>query len=134
MIATNSLSSLMKLCFWAAILTVFTVCLIPIDAQGPINHFDKFVHFFSFSILTVLCFWAYPATSKRKNTRLHIQAIAICAFGMFIEIAQSFTPYRFFSWLDFLADSAGVLVIWLIYLRFVIPNGREKTDEHPSNI
>lgn len=120
--------------FWSALLVVLAACLAPIDAQGPINHFDKIVHFGSFALLTGLCFLAYPAISTNALLTCHVQAACLCSFGLLIEIAQSFTAYRFFSWWDFVADSAGVFVVWLIYLRFVIPNGREKTNEHPSNI
>ena len=116
--------------FWLSIFTVFIVCLIPIHGQGPINHFDKLVHMASFAIVTLLCFYAYPS---KYHLRRAIQAIALIGFGLLIEIAQSFTGYRFFSWLDLLADGLGVISIWLIYLGYYSRTTSEDINDITRN-
>ena len=71
------------------------------NVHGLIN--DKVAHILGFFILSFVTHCAFPQSSMTKKM------ILLIGYGMAIEIAQSFTGYRYFSWLDWLADIAGVL-------------------------
>ncbi|MCG8669921.1 MAG: VanZ family protein [Pseudomonadales bacterium] len=71
------------------------------NVHGILN--DKLAHILGFFVLAFVTHCAFPKSSIAKKL------IFLICYGMAIEIAQSFTGYRHFSWLDWLADIAGVL-------------------------
>ncbi|GAA3932197.1 VanZ family protein [Litoribacillus peritrichatus] len=111
----NSLPLLFKFTFITALVFTAVVCLIPINHQGPVNHFDKIVHTATYLVLGLLAWLAYPATIQADS---HVQKHTLHAFkyhfillfiyGALIEIAQGMTEYRSFSWLDMLANTSGI--------------------------
>ena len=65
---------------------------------------DKANHFIAFFVLYILLSFAF------KNLGTLIKSIILVAFGLQIEIVQSFIDGRFFSLLDVVADSIGILI------------------------
>ena len=65
---------------------------------------DKANHFSAFFVLYILLSYAY----KRLNQITKIGLLL--AFGLQIEIVQSFIEGRYFSLLDVFADSVGILI------------------------
>ena len=77
-------------------------CLMPQPPQPQIEHFDKFEHFASFALLSG---WFANLLAPRYVRVI----IVMILFGAFIEVAQSFTPYRSADMRDLTADAFGVL-------------------------
>jgi len=71
---------------------------------------DKANHFSAFFVLYILLSYAYIKLSTIQKSLL------LLAFGMQIEIVQSFIDGRFFSLLDVVADSVGILIGVVIYV------------------
>jgi VanZ family protein len=65
---------------------------------------DKANHFTAFFVLYFLLSFAY------KNFTIVLKSFLLLAFGLQIEIVQSFIDGRFFSLLDVFADSIGILI------------------------
>ena len=82
---------------------------------------DKFNHFFAFSVLYLLLSFGYERLSFLQK------AVLLLLFGMQIEIVQSFLPARFFSLLDVVADSIGIVIGALVYLFTIRYLPRPKT-------
>jgi VanZ family protein len=83
---------------------------------------DKVLHFIEFSILSFLLFLAF-STSGNAFIKKHIfilSSIVGIVYAISDEIHQSFVPGRSCEFLDFVADSLGIvlvqIVLWL-YLR-----------------
>jgi VanZ family protein len=70
---------------------------------------DKLYHASGYAVLMGWWLQLFP----QPRTRLVLAAIFIL-FGVAIEVAQSFEPLRHFDVLDMLANSAGVLLAWLL--------------------
>ncbi|MEA1982108.1 MAG: VanZ family protein [Campylobacterota bacterium] len=68
------------------------------------SFWDKGNHFIAFFVLYILLSLAY------KNLSILIKVIILMAFGLQIEIVQSFIDGRFFSLLDVVADGVGILM------------------------
>lgn len=86
--------------------------LMPTAGVG-VTHADKALHaaaLFCFALLLDLAslrrFWQWKVP-------------VLLAYGALIEVAQSFTPWRFFSGADFVADAAGILLYWLVWKHFL---------------
>lgn len=81
--------------------------------------FDKIVHFCMYFGLSITLWWEY-ACSHRKTEHPSWQPwLCACllpvAIGGAVEIMQSaFTDYRSGDWLDFAANTSGVVVASLI--------------------
>ena len=65
---------------------------------------DKFNHFFAFSVLYLLLSLGFARLSFWQKAAL------LLLFGMQIEIVQSFLPARCFSMLDVVADTIGIIM------------------------
>lgn len=71
----------------------------------------------------VLCFLALIGFYHQKNELsgkvvLYI-IVSVIAFGLFIEFLQgNFIYRRFFSWEDFVANSAGAIVGWVAFIGY----------------
>ena len=68
------------------------------------NVWDKLNHFSAFFVLYILLHFAY------KNLSIVTKAGILVAYGLQIEIVQSFIDGRYFSLLDVFADSIGILL------------------------
>ncbi|MDC0172401.1 VanZ family protein [Gammaproteobacteria bacterium] len=102
------LNKLQAFIFWAAILMVLLLSLMPLSVpQLSVFHWqDKVLHFVSYG---VLCFLAIKVYGDRLA--LWKIAIALAFFGLGIEIAQSFTEYRLGEVNDLLANILGILAV-----------------------
>lgn len=89
--------------FWACVLGVLALSLLPLSPQLPTTGWDKTNHLLAFSVLTILGNQAY-----RGRTAMVL--LGLLAYGGLIEILQSFTPDRMAEWADLLADSLGLAV------------------------
>ena len=97
------------------VLTVFPTDHIPEDPGWDISA-DKLVHFALFCILTLLLFYGRSLSTKSIIKPQIASLLAFSAlFGLLMEVVQLYIPYRSFSWLDFIADSLGVVVGYLIF-------------------
>lgn len=76
------------------------------------NLWDKANHFVAFMTLYILLSLAY------KFLKTIYKIVLLLLYGIQIEIVQSFIPGRFFSLLDVVADSIGIVIgigLWWIY-------------------
>lgn len=89
--------------FWACLLAVLALSLLPLSPQLPTTGWDKTNHLLAFCVLTVLGTQAYRG-------RTGMVLLGLLAYGGMIEILQSFTPDRMAEWADLLADSLGLTV------------------------
>ena len=71
---------------------------------------DKSNHFSAFFVLYILLSYAFLKLSILKK------AMLLVAFGLQIEIVQSFIDGRFFSMLDVVADSIGIIIGIVVHL------------------
>ena len=84
---------------------------------------DKFVHVVLFGGLTLLFCLPYSKTGfsflKKRNIFIRI-SLSMILWGLMIEVIQKFfVPGRDFEWLDWLADSVGVLVAFWICIKVI---------------
>ncbi|CAI09514.1 VanZ family protein [Aromatoleum aromaticum] len=89
--------------FAAACLAVAVLSLLPGTALPPVafNVWDKAQHAGAFAALAVLGLWAFP--------RWPVAVVgALLVYGVFIELAQDATGWRYGDWHDWLADAVGV--------------------------
>ncbi len=101
-----------KILFFITAIFVLYKALTPDDG----NHFfdfekaDKFLHASAFFVLSFLLNRASSSIAKRIRNM-----VSLLAFGILIEILQSFTGYREVSVGDVLADLIGILFFQLTY-------------------
>jgi len=98
--------------FWLNSLLLLYLTLMPsLNTDISYPHIDKLFHFIGFGTFAFFCGLAFP---KLNAIRVIIIASLL---GIVVEIVQSFLPHRGFSYLDMLADLAGILAavtfLWL---------------------
>lgn len=77
----------------------------------PFPNFDKVLHFGAFALLAIL---SIIATGGRF---VFLSAVVFPSIiGIAVEIIQSKLPYRKASWGDFVADIAGGIAIFIIFM------------------
>ena len=108
-----SLQARFKLFFWAAILAVAILSLLPIPIIVPhelVSWQDKVHHSVAYGLLFLLaiCAYGYRFTLWRIG-------VVLALFGLLMEIAQSMTAYRYGDPLDFLANISGILLVGIAY-------------------
>ena len=96
-------------------MTVFYVLYMALTPSngGSFLHFknaDKVLHASAFFVLSFLLNRASSSIEKRIRNM-----ISLLAFGILIEVLQSFTGYREVSFADVLADLVGILIFQLTY-------------------
>ena len=87
--------------------SVLVLALLPAPPRLFTTGWDKSNHLLAFSVMAWLGLRAFPR-------RVLWVLAGLLAYGVLIEILQSFTPTRSAEWLDLLADALGILVGWLI--------------------
>jgi len=100
-----------KAIFFIAVIVILYKALTP--AGEPFFQFhqaDKVLHALAFFVLSFLL----NRSSSSIENRIR-NMIALLAFGILIEILQSFTGYRTVSIGDVLADLIGILLFQLSY-------------------
>lgn len=81
----------------------------------PIEHFDKVMHFTFYGLFTII---AAGCTAKKRS--FIILAIFIACYGALMEFFQSFVPSRFMSFADIVANTSGVIIVALLFLKLRI--------------
>jgi VanZ family protein len=89
--------------FWALVVVVGVLALLPARYPMPSTGWDKANHALAFAVLGVLGNACWP------HRRAHV-ILALAAYGGAIEIAQTFTETRLGEWFDWFADLAGLLL------------------------
>jgi hypothetical protein len=103
--------------FWliigGAILTgIMALALWPMpDPELAPPQSDKVVHLVAFAFLFT---WFAGLLSRQARFKI---VLALMAYGVAMEILQSFTPTRFMSAGDLVADALGLGLGWLISIR-----------------
>ena len=89
---------------------VYLLAITPSSGSpSPIPYLDKILHFLVFLLLTFILDFC-----TRRPLKEHYYLIfLLIGFGVFIEVSQYFTATRSAEFLDWLADSLGVLVYLL---------------------
>jgi VanZ family protein len=102
-------SPLFKLAFWLLCILIATLSLLPVDQLPPqtLNIWDKAQHAVGFMMLSLAGLFAYPR-------RLLALSVGLLVFGAAIEVAQSFTTWRYGDAWDWVADAVGVGSIMLM--------------------
>ena len=92
--------------FWLAASFTFVMATLPRPPVIPGQPIDKVQHIIAFSVLAALAFTAWP-----WKCWLPI-VVGLSAFGALIEIVQLIPAlHRDGDWIDWLADTAAVLVV-----------------------
>lgn len=102
----------LKSAFIAAVLVVFALTMMPPpEMTQVVSSQDKFEHAIAFLVLMLLGAGGWPARVGRI-------AVGLSAYGLFIEICQhTLTTNRFGDPWDWVADSVGVAIGWLLVRR-----------------
>jgi len=90
------------------VLLVAAICVLafmPVPPQTLSSGWDKLNHAFAFATLAVTAGHGFPG--RRRIAGI---AVALVAFGGFIEVVQAFVPGRSSEWADLLADGVGIAV------------------------
>ena len=102
--------SLWLLVGWLGVVAAFVFSLSSAAAHAPLfEHSDKVKHLASYA--TLMFWWAQLYIASRQRLVL---AMALTFLGIGIELLQGFTPDRQSDVLDALANTAGILLGWLI--------------------
>lgn len=90
-------------------LTVITyLSTTEIDHSAIQSMNDKFNHVVAFYIVSFFVDFSFPKTKFNW-----LKATSIFAYGMAIEVIQSYLPFRMFSVLDLFANALGIVVFLL---------------------
>lgn len=100
---------LFKTAFYIVFLAIEYLALTTQHIKIVESFWDKQNHFIAFCTLYVLLSMAYPHFSTR------LKVILLLLIGFQIEITQYFIPNRYFSLMDIVADSIGILIGMGIY-------------------
>lgn len=97
--------------FWACALAILVLALIPVTEKTPSTGWDVNDHALAFTLLTALGLRAYPR-------QLVNVVLGLIAFGLFIEVLQSFTPHRVGEWRDVFTNCFGIALGCMLDLVF----------------
>ena len=82
--------------------------LLPLSSRIPVTLNDKLLHAVAF-----LSFMVWFGGIFKARSRPYV-VVALAAYGMLIELLQSFTPTRQAEFLDLIADVLGILLGWAV--------------------
>lgn len=112
-----------KIQFYLAIVFLMAMALYPAHDLLPETFLisDKLNHFAAFFVLSWLIQKAYGGKG------LLWKVVYLLGYGIFIEAAQYFVPYRETSLFDFLADCAGIIAYFgmTAFARWIIGIARK---------
>ena len=112
------------------ILVIWVICLMPIP-ETPLSHltlFDKWMHITMYAVLCVVV-WAEYLRRHRELNKMRL-FLAPLLMGGLIELAQATCTggNRSGDWLDFAANSIGVVLGNLIGMLLVRYFAKDKKD------
>ncbi|MBZ0105213.1 MAG: VanZ family protein [Sulfuricella denitrificans] len=95
---------------WLLIILIGYLSLVP-SPPTPMRfpHADKLEHLIAYTVLMGWFCLIYPA----RRQKIFLACVCI-AYGGIIELLQGWGGYRSAEWADFLADSLGVALGWLL--------------------
>ena len=105
-------TSVLKTAFFSTFVVIEYLALTPQHIEVIEGFWDKQNHFMAFFVLTILLSFAYSQLTTLKKFGL------LLLMGFQIETMQYFIPGRFFSLLDVVADSVGI-VMGVVVLRML---------------
>lgn len=91
---------------------------------------DKMIHAGMFGILSFLFMMPLRKSDQEMEVRrkwYFIIAFATICWGLGTECIQIALPPRTFDWLDWAADSAGVLIMWMISKKYLMSTAQKQT-------
>ena len=107
----------------ALIVAIWVMCLTPWIPETPLNDvslIDKWTHLVMYGTLTAVIWWEYLRQHPQPESRrlLLLAFLAPVAMGGMVELAQAYCTagHRSGDWLDFLANSLGVVLGTLLGL------------------
>lgn len=99
------------------IVAIWVMCLTPWIPETPLNDvslIDKWTHLVMYGTLTAVIWWEYLRQHPQPESRrlLLLAFLAPVAMGGMVELAQAYCTagHRSGDWLDFLANSLGVVL------------------------
>jgi VanZ family protein len=100
-----------KILFWLCIAATIMASLMPGVGKPLFQMQDKVFHAAIYALLFFFCEHAYS-----NRFPLWLLALVLACFGLSMEFAQSMTSYRQADGWDMLANSTGILLVWLLIL------------------
>lgn len=101
---------------WLSIgwLMVLLICFLSLISNPPgidieLKYIDKLGHFFSYFILMTWFSQLYQTSRSRL-----FYVLFFIFMGIILEVLQGLGGIRYFEYSDMLANSAGVIVAWVI--------------------
>lgn len=110
-----TLTNRYRLMFYITLVAVTLLALVPQEQAVVTTGWDKSNHLLAFFVLLLLLDRSYLNLSLWR-----VKLPLLLFYGVWIELMQWFMPSRFFSGLDVLADSVGLL----LYAVLIAPIGR----------
>ena len=98
------MTNLYRLLFASSILGIMILSTAPLSDLGAPSFNDKLLHIIAFLYLAII-----SILSKFEIDKIYL-FILLIFYGLLIEIAQTFLPYRYFEINDLLADLIGVTI------------------------
>jgi VanZ family protein len=98
-----------QILFWLCIAATIMASLMPGGGEPLFQMQDKVAHAAIYALLLFFCAHAYS-----NRFPLWLLALVLACFGLSMEFAQSLTTYRQAEGWDMLANSTGILLVWLL--------------------
>lgn len=93
-----------QLIFLSYIMTIGYISVLPAESV-QINVWDKLSHLLGYGLMTLLAAWSLP---DKKSFLISLPLMVF--YGLTLEWGQSFTPDRFASWQDGIANTIGIIL------------------------
>ena len=93
------------------VLAIGVMLWLALHPSPPISgwQLDKLNHLAAFFVLALLTDYAFPSAAVTA-----VKLLPLLSFGVLIEVLQYWVGYRYFEWLDVIADGAGIVLFWLL--------------------
>jgi len=100
---------------WFGFVLLLYLSLTPKPPEISLDHGDKLGHMLAYA--TLMFWWAQLLVAARWRLVL---ATMLTALGIALEYVQGWTGLRTFDYVDMVADTAGVVLGWIVAL--IVPN------------
>ena len=100
------------------IFALSTFLAIPIQVEG-VSGIDKWEHTFAYLVLAITSLVALKHSKRWSANTSYFILLACGLYGFSLELVQFyFFSYRFFEWLDALANVLGAVLGYLLFVLF----------------
>ena len=106
------MNKIYKILFYTCLISIEFLATTTLKIEVVESIWDKANHFIAFFVLYILLSLAY------KKFKTITKFILLVLFGMQIEIVQHFIDGRYFSLMDVVADTIGIILGILFYKYF----------------